>query len=150
MVIIRGMEFPRPIRILLIEDNPAEVRLAREVFKGSSLTKDITVVSNGEDAIMFLRKTGNFSETPYPDLILLDLKLPGKTGIDVLKYVKSDESINHIPIVVLTSSRDEGDIKECYRHCANCYVVKPTNFTQFKEIVKSIEDFWFSTVQLPA
>jgi chemotaxis family two-component system response regulator Rcp1 len=137
------------IDILLVEDNPGDVRLAQEALKESKVRNKLYVVEDGVEAMNFLRQQGNFKGTPRPDLILLDLNLPRKSGREVLAEVKSDESLKRIPVVVLTVSKAEEDIVKAYDHHANCYITKPLDFNQFIEVTKSIEDFWLTIVRLP-
>ena len=138
-----------PIEILLVEDNPADVRLMQEGLKDAKLHNSISVVYDGVEALAFLRKEGNYASTPRPDLILLDLNLPRKDGREVLQEIKSDEQLRRIPVVVLTSSEAEQDIIRAYDSHANCYITKPADFDQFVKVVRSIEDFWFTIVRLP-
>lgn len=137
------------IDILLVEDNPADVRLAEEALKESKVKNTLFVVEDGVEAMAFLRQQGEYAGAPRPDLILLDLNLPRKSGREVLAEVKTDESLKRIPVVVLTASGAEEDIAKCYNHHANCYITKPLNFDQFMEVTKSIEDFWLTIVKLP-
>jgi CheY-like chemotaxis protein len=140
---------PHPVEILLVEDSPADVELTREALQESKLSNNLAVVTDGEAAMAFLRNEPPYGSAPRPDLILLDLNLPRKTGREVLAEVKADPSLATIPVVIMTVSRDERDILESYRLHANCYIRKPVRFREFIEIVKSIEDFWFSIVTLP-
>jgi chemotaxis family two-component system response regulator Rcp1 len=137
------------IDILLVEDNPGDVRLAQEALKESKVRNKLYVVEDGVEAMNFLRQEGKFIGSPRPDLILLDLNLPRKSGREVLDEVKSDESLKRIPVVVLTVSKAEEDIIKAYDHHANCYITKPLDFDQFIEVTKSIEDFWLTIVRLP-
>ena len=140
---------PRPVEILLVEDSPADVALTEEALLESKLRNNLHVVTDGEAAMAFLRSEEPYTTAPRPDLILLDLNLPKKTGREVLAEIKADPSLSPIPVVIMTVSRDERDILESYRLHANCYIRKPVRFQEFIEIVKSIEDFWFSIVTLP-
>lgn len=137
------------VDILLVEDNPGDVRLAREALKESKVRNKLYVVDDGVEAMAFLRQQGKYMGSPRPDLILLDLNLPRKSGREVLAEVKTDENLKRIPIVVLTVSRAEEDIVRCYDHHANCYITKPLDFNQFMEVTKSIDDFWLTIVRLP-
>ncbi len=137
------------IDILLIEDNPGDIRLAREALKGSKVRNNLTVIEDGESAIEFLHQRGEFKNATRPDLILLDLNLPKKSGREVLAEIKNDDFLKRIPVVVLTVSRNEEDILKAYNLHANCYVTKPLDFTQFVDITKSIENFWLTIVKLP-
>ncbi len=137
------------IDILLVEDNPGDVRLAQEALKESKVRNQLFVVSDGVEAMAFLRRQGKYAGMPRPDLILLDLNLPRKSGREVLSDVKTDESLKQIPVVVLTVSRAEEDIMKCYTHHANCYITKPLDFHNFMKVTRSIEQFWLTIVKLP-
>lgn len=137
------------IIILLVEDNPGDVRLTKEALKDSKLTNHLYVTEDGIHAVQFLRREGIYADAPRPDLILLDLNLPLVDGRQVLEQIKADESLRRIPVVVLTTSSDEKDILATYNLHANCYITKPIHLDQFIQTVRSIEDFWFSTVRLP-
>jgi len=137
------------IDILLVEDNPGDVRLAQEALKESKVRNKLFIVEDGVEAMMFLRQQGKYKDAPRLDLILLDLNLPRKSGREVLTEVKTDENLKRIPVVVLTVSKAEEDIIKCYDHHANCYITKPLDFNQFIEVTKSIEDFWLNIVRLP-
>lgn len=139
----------RPVNILLIEDNPGDVRLTQEAFKEGSMNINLEVVMDGVEAIKYLRKQGEYAETIIPDLILLDLNLPRKDGREVLEEVKADEELRTIPIVVLTTSNAEQDILHTYRLHANCYINKPVDFDRFFDVIQKIEEFWLSTAILP-
>lgn len=139
----------RAVDILLVEDNPGDVRLTIEVLKDAKLCNNIHVVGDGEEALLFLRRQGKYENAARPDLILLDLNLPRKDGREVLKDIKADESLKNIPVVVLTTSNAEQDILRSYALHANCYITKPVDLDQFAKVVSAIEDFWFSIVKLP-
>ncbi|MBN2555670.1 MAG: response regulator [Anaerolineales bacterium] len=139
----------RMVEILLVEDNPGDVRLTQEALKDGKIQNNLNVVSDGEEAMRFLRREPPFEACPMPDLILLDLNLPRKDGREVLADVKKDESLKRIPVVVLTTSEAEEDILRTYDLHANCYVTKPVELDQFIKIVHTIETFWFNIVQLP-
>lgn len=139
----------KPIEILLVEDNPGDIRLTREGLKEGRIFNNLSVVEDGVAAMAFLRREGEYADAPHPDLILLDLNLPKKDGREVLKEIKSDPKLRRIPVVILTTSRAEEDIKGTYNQHANCYITKPVNFDQFVNVVKSIEDFWLTIVRLP-
>jgi CheY-like chemotaxis protein len=139
----------RPVEILLVEDNPGDVRLTREALKEGKIRNNLNVVGDGVEALRYLRREGPYAESTRPDLILLDLNLPRMDGREVLEAVKADPSLRLIPVVVLTSSAAEQDIVRAYDLHANCYVSKPVDLDQFIHVVKSIEDFWFSIVKLP-
>jgi len=137
------------IDILLVEDNPGDVRLAQEALKESKVRNRLYVVEDGVEAMAFLRNQGKYADVPHPDLILLDLNLPRKSGREVLAEVKADENLKHIPVVVMTVSRAGEDVMKCYNSYANCYITKPLDFNQFMEVTKSIEQFWLTIVSLP-
>jgi chemotaxis family two-component system response regulator Rcp1 len=138
-----------PIEILLVEDNPGDVRLTIEALKEGKVANQINVAVDGIDAMAFLRREGKYENAPKPDLILLDLNLPKKNGREVLAEIKVDPHLKYIPVVILTSSQAEKDIVMTYNLHANCYIKKPVDFDQFINVVKSIEDFWFNVVKLP-
>ncbi len=137
------------IDILLVEDSPADVLIAREALAEAKLINTIHVAEDGVEALDFLYKRGKFASSPRPDLILLDLNLPRKNGREVLAEIKADEDLKRIPVVVLTTSSAEEDILRSYNLHANCYVVKPVEFDSFVKAVQSIQQFWFSIVSLP-
>lgn len=139
----------KPIEVLLVEDNPGDVRLTREALKEAKVKNDLHVVYDGVEALAFLRHEGKYKDSPRPDLILLDLNLPKKTGHEVLKEIKSDDNLKRIPIVVLTVSKDEEDVMKSYNLHANCFITKPVDLNQFLNVVKAIEDFWLTIVKLP-
>lgn len=138
------------IEILLVEDSPADVLIAREALTEAKLLNTIHVAEDGVEAMDFLYRRGKFESAPRPDLILLDLNLPRKNGCEVLAEIKADESLKRIPVVILTTSRAEEDILKSYNLHANCYVVKPVEFDSFVKAVQSIQHFWFSVVMLPS
>jgi len=137
------------VEILLIEDNPGDVRLTKLALKGGKILNNISVVMDGAEAMDFLLKKGKYSDAVRPDLIILDLNLPKKDGRQVLKEIKDNESLRRIPIVVLTTSRDEQDVLKSYNLHANAYITKPLGLDQFIDVVRSIETFWVSVVRLP-
>ena len=139
----------RPVEILLVEDNPGDVRLTREALLEGKVRNNLSVVQDGVEALAFVRREPPYAAAPRPDLILLDLNLPRKDGREVLQEIKGDPALRHIPVVVLTSSQAEQDILRAYDLHANCYVTKPVDFDQFIHVVHTIEDFWFSIVKLP-
>ena len=139
----------RPIEILLVEDNPGDVRLTREALKEAKMLNRLHVVEEGESALDFLYRRDPYVQAPTPDLILLDLNLPGRSGREVLADIKASEVLEIIPVVVLTTSRAEEDILKAYKLHANCYITKPVDFGQFIRVVKSIETFWLTIVALP-
>jgi CheY-like chemotaxis protein len=138
-----------PIDILLVEDNPADVRLTREALKEAKVLNTLHIVEDGTAALEFLRKQGQYAGSPLPDLILLDLNLPKKDGREVLAEIKQDEQLKHIPVVVLTTSRAEEDVVRTYNLHANAYVTKPVDLKQFLEVIRRIEEFWLAVVTLP-
>lgn len=138
-----------PIEILLVEDNPGDVRLTIEALKEGRIANKINVAMDGMEAMAYLRREGRYKDAPRPDLILLDLNLPRKNGREVLAEIKNDSKLKHIPVVVLTTSKAEKDIIMTYNLHANCYITKPVDFDQFIGVVKSIENFWFTVVKLP-
>lgn len=138
-----------PIEILLIEDNPADIRLTQEAFRAARLQNTLHVVQDGVSAMAFIRQTAPFQQAPRPDLILLDLNLPKKDGREVLEEIKSDPHIRTIPVVVLTTSDDETDVLRSYDLHANAYLVKPIDILQFIKMIQTLEDFWLSVVKLP-
>jgi two-component system, chemotaxis family, response regulator Rcp1 len=139
----------RPVEILLVEDNPGDVRLTREALREGKVRNNLAVASDGVEAVAYLRKEGVHANAVRPDLILLDLNLPRMDGREVLAEIKADPALRHIPVVVLTSSQAEEDIVRAYDLHANCYVTKPVDLDQFIRVVESIEDFWFTIVKLP-
>jgi chemotaxis family two-component system response regulator Rcp1 len=139
----------RPFHILLVEDSPADVLLTREALSDSKLLVELHVAENGRDAMNFLRRTGSYLGVPTPDLVLLDLNLPLKDGREVLSEVKADPELRSIPVVVLTTSQAEEDVLRAYGLHANCYITKPVDFESFVNVVRSIQQFWFSIVTLP-
>ena len=140
----------RPIEILLVEDSPTDVLLTQDTLARFKLLNTIHVVDNGEDALAFLRREGPYTQAPRPDLVLLDLNLPRKDGREVLQEIKTDDRLRPIPVVVLTSSKDEEDIAKAYDLYANCYIPKPVEFAKFTEAVMCIGQFWFAVVALPS
>lgn len=139
----------RPIEILLVEDNPGDVRLTKEALREGKVRNNLHVAANGVDALAFLRHEGTHAQAPRPDLILLDLNLPRKDGREVLAEIKADDHLKTIPVVVLTTSKADEDIVRSYQLSANCYVTKPVDLEQFITVVRSIEDFWLTIVTLP-
>lgn len=138
-----------PIEILLVEDNPGDVRLTREALKDAKVLNTLHVVEDGVSALDFLYRRPPYADAPRPDLILLDLNLPRKNGREVLAEIKADDRTKMIPVVVLTTSRAEEDVLRAYNLHANCYITKPVDFAQFTHIVRTIEDFWLTIVTLP-
>lgn len=137
-------------RILLVEDNPGDVRLMREALAVNGLSKTLSVVEDGEQALSFLKRAGTYSEAPRPDLIFLDLNLPRKDGREVLAEIKQSSDLRRIPVIVLTTSESENDVKRAYELHANCYVKKPTDLDEYLSVVKACESFWLHVVRLPS
>ena len=138
-----------PINVLLVEDSPGDVRLTQEAFRGATASIKLHVASDGVDAMAFLRHEGVHTNSPRPDLILLDLNLPKMDGRQVLAHIKEDESLKLIPTVILTTSEAESDIVMSYQLQANCYLSKPVQLEDFENVVRSIHDFWLTTVKFP-
>ena len=137
------------LQVLLVEDNPGDVRLTEEAFKDAKVQLEMHVAVDGIEAMEFLRREGKFAQSPRPDLILLDLNLPRKDGRDVLAEIKGDPLLMTIPVVILTTSASDVDIESSYMLHANCYISKPVDMEGFLTVVKSIDDFWLSVVKLP-
>jgi chemotaxis family two-component system response regulator Rcp1 len=137
------------IEVLLVEDSPGDVRLTKEAFKDAKVYLNLHVVSDGAEAMEFLNREGKHANVPRPDLILLDLNLPKKDGREVLKEIKESPTLTSIPVVILTTSESDEDILRSYRLHANCYITKPVGLAGFLAVVKSIDSFWLSVVQLP-
>ncbi len=137
------------IEILLVEDNPGDVRLTKEALMEGKVLNKLHTVEDGMEALAFLNQEGKYADVPRPELILLDLNLPKKDGRDVLAEIKSNGDLRRIPVVVLTTSRSEQDILKSYDLNANCYITKPVDLDQFISVVKSINEFWLSIVKLP-
>ena len=140
----------RPIEVLLVEDNPGDVRLTQEALKEGRIISHLNVVPDGIEAMEYLCHRGKYSNSPRPDLILLDLNLPRKNGREVLQEVKADPDLRRIPVMVLTTSTAEQDLHKAYNLHANCYITKPVDLDQFMNVVRSIEHFWFHIVTLPS
>jgi chemotaxis family two-component system response regulator Rcp1 len=143
------MEPVHPIQILLVEDQPADVRLTKEVLADGKVANDVHVANDGEQAMAFLRRQGEFANSPRPDLVLLDLNLPRMDGREVLAAIKSDPDLMAMPVIVLTTSSAERDVLDAYEHRANAYVTKPIDLDEFVAAVASIEQFWLTFVHLP-
>ena len=138
-----------PIELLLVEDNPADVRLIQETFRDGKLHIEISVAEDGLDGLAYLRREGKHANATRPDLVLLDLSLPRKGGLEVLSEIKRDPDLKRIPIIIITSSEAERDIVSAYENHANCYLNKPVGLDQFVSLVRSLEHFWLSIVKLP-
>lgn len=139
----------RPIEILLIEDSPSDADLAREALGQGKILNNLHFVEDGVEAMKFLRRKEPYLRVPRPDLILLDLNLPKKTGVEVLTEIKTDQSLKLIPVVILSTSAAQEDIIQSYSLHANCYITKPVDFVQFTKVIRLIEEFWLAVVQLP-
>jgi len=139
----------RPVEILLVEDNPGDVRLTREALKDARVINNLQVAADGVEAMAFLKRQGGYENAIRPDLILLDLNLPKKDGREVLSEIKADTSLRRIPVVILTTSKAEEDVLRTYDLHANCYITKPVDLEKFIEVISAIEDFWLSIVILP-
>lgn len=139
----------RMIEILLVEDNPGDVRLMQEALKDAKVFNNLHVAKDGEEAMLYLKREGGYGGATRPDLIMLDLNLPRKDGREVLAEIKDDPELRRIPVVVITTSRAEEDIVKSYNLHANCYITKPVDLDQFIKVVQAIEDFWLTIVKLP-
>ena len=137
------------VEILLVEDSPGDARLAKEALKESNISNNLHIVDDGEKALSFLHKKGEYHSVPKPDLVLLDLNLPKISGHQVLAVIKSEENLKNIPVVVLSISRSEKDIQESYNLNANCFVTKPLDLNEFIQVFETIQNFWLKTVKLP-
>jgi len=137
------------VDILLVEDNPGDVRLTKEALKDAKVLNEIYVARDGVEAMEFLNKKGSFAEAPTPDMILLDLNLPRKDGREVLAEIKKDPKLKHIPVIILTTSKADEDIVKTYNLHANAYITKPVDLNRFVEIMHALEEFWFTIVKLP-
>lgn len=136
-------------RILLVEDNPGDARLAREALRDSPIPSTLVVFSDGDEVMQYLRREGEYAQAQLPHIILLDLNLPGKAGSEILQEIKSEPELRHIPVIVLTTSTAQRDIDASYDSYANCYVVKPLDIVTFAQVLRQIESFWFKVVTLP-
>lgn len=141
---------PDPIEILMIEDNEGDVFMTTEAFKEAKVANNLSVARDGNEAMDFLHREGKFATAPRPDLILLDLNLPGRDGRQILADIRSDPKLGTIPVVILTSSKAEKDIVQSYQLHANCYICKPVNFDSLLQVVHAIETFWLTVVRLPS
>ena len=140
----------KPVEVLLVEDNPGDVRLTQEALRESLVAVHLSVARDGVEALDFLHKRDTFTNAPRPDLILLDLNLPRKNGREVLSEIKQDPELRRIPVLVMTTSRAEQDIQKAYALNANCYITKPMDLDEFLRVVRTIEEFWFHTATLPS
>jgi len=148
--IIMESEVSRQVEFLLAEDNPGDVRLTQEALRESKIRNNLNVVTDGMEALAFLRKQGKYADSPTPDVVLLDLNLPKKDGREVLAEIKSDPVLKRIPVVIITSSEAEKDILRTYDLHANCYVSKPVDLDQFIRVIQAVENFWLTIVKLPS
>lgn len=139
----------KPVKILLVEDNPGDIRLTTEALKDSKIRNTLEVVQDGNEALDYLNKRGKYKDVTIPDLVLLDLDLPNTTGREVLKIVKQDPKLKRIPLVILTVSQSDQDVLNAYDMQANAYVTKPIDLEQFVKVIQSIENFWFTIVKYP-
>ena len=139
----------QPIDILLVEDSPSDVLLTREALRDARIANDLSVARDGEEAMAYLRREGEHADKRRPDIVILDLNLPRKNGREVLREIKSDDSLRRIPVLVMTTSSSDRDIGECYDSHANCFLTKPIDFEEFIDVVRSMEHFWISVVRLP-
>jgi len=144
------MADPHRIDILLVEDDPGDVELTREGLREAKMLVNLHVVDDGEKAMKFLRKEAPYTEAVRPDIVLLDLNMPRKSGKETLQEIKADPALRAIPVVILTTSEAETDIALCYDLGANCYITKPISFEAFTKVVAMIEEFWFTIVRMPA
>lgn len=140
----------RPIHILLVEDNEGDILLTKEAFENSNVTNQLSVVKDGQEAIHFLEKKGSYSSVSTPDFLLLDVNLPKRNGFEVLKFVKEDKDLKHIPVIMLSTSSSPKDINESYSHYANCFITKPESADKLFDVISVVEKFWVSVATLPA
>ena len=139
----------KPADVLLVEDNPGDVRLTQEAFREGRIKTRIHVATDGIEALKFLEQTGEYEDAPRPDIVLLDLNLPRKNGDEVLEEMNSDPELDHIPVIILTSSAAEEDVAKLYDYNANAYLTKPVDPDEFIDTVRTLEEFWLSVVRLP-
>jgi len=139
----------KSIEILLVEDDPGDVRLTMEALKSAKVLNHVSVAEDGVEAMAFLRREGKYAHAPFPDLILLDLNMPRKDGRSVLSEIKADPDLKLIPVVILTTSQDERDVFYAYNSYANCFITKPVDLQQFLSVVEAIDSFWLTVVKLP-
>ena len=139
----------RPAEVLVVEDNPADARLIAEILRGGPVPKNVRVIACGDEAMRFLRRQGGFLEAPRPNLVVLDLNLPGRDGRDVLRGIKNDDDLRLIPVVVFTTSAAATDVRHAYELRANAYLVKPVGLDAFTDVIRAVEDFWLAKAQRP-
>jgi len=139
----------KPIHILLVEDNEGDILLTTEAFENSKIVIQLSVVKDGKEATDFLINAGQYADAEQPDLLLLDINLPKKNGHEVLKFIKGNEKLKHIPVIMLTTSSFENDIILSYKNYVNCYITKPVEVDTFLDVVSKIENFWIAIVKLP-
>lgn len=139
----------KPVKILLVEDNEGDIMLTKEALEDAKILIELKVLKDGKSAIDFLNKTDQYANEETPDLLLLDVNLPKKNGLEVLQYIKGNDILKHIPVIMLTTSSSESDINKSYNNYANCYITKPVEVNDFLAIVTTIENFWISIVKLP-
>jgi chemotaxis family two-component system response regulator Rcp1 len=144
-----GPESRRNWTLMLVEDSPADIRLAQEVLREANFPHILQIARDGEQALRMLRKHAEYSSLPEPDLILLDLNLPRKDGREVLRDIKQDAKLRHIPVLILSTSRADSDVLTCYQAHANCYLAKPVDLAEFGRVAQLIREFWLGVVQLP-
>lgn len=144
------MHSEKKIEILLVEDNPGDIRLTREAFNEYKIANNLSIVTDGEEAMNFLYKKDKYKNAPTPDMILLDLNLPRKDGREVLEEIKESNILKSIPVIVLSTSENDTDIRHSYEHYANCYITKPIDFNNFMKVIKQLQEFWVTIVKLPS
>jgi two-component system, chemotaxis family, response regulator Rcp1 len=147
---MNGIIAEKIVKILLVEDNPGDVRLTKESLEESNIPNSLNVVNDGVEAIKYLRNEKKYAAAERPDIIFLDINLPKKNGLEVLAEIKKDPQLKRIPVIILTTSRAEQDIINAYNLHANCYIIKPLSFEGFLDVIKAIKIFWFSVVELPS
>ena len=139
----------KPIHVLLVEDNEGDIFLTTEALEEAKIVINLSIAKDGKDAIDFVSRRGNHTNDELPDLVLLDINLPKRNGHEVLKHIKEDEKLKHIPVIILTTSSSEKDINLSYKQYANCYIIKPVEVSDFLRVISTIENFWISIVKLP-
>lgn len=139
----------KPIHILLVEDNEGDIVLTTEAFESAKIMNQLSVVKDGKEAIDFLTQQGKHADASIPDLMLLDVNLPKKNGHEVLQFIKSNETLKQLPVIMLTTSSSENDVLKAYKNYVNCYITKPVEIDMFMDVISKIENFWISIVHLP-